>query len=106
MRIVNLDWVSYLYQTSAKALTTAEKDKKDKYLQPYLERRHSFTLMVYYADGITGTEAIAAQKRLALMLSNKLKRKYLGMCGFVRAQMSLGIVKYNALILRGSRDKE
>ena len=54
MRIVNLDWVSYLYQTSAKALTTAEKDKKDKYLQPYLECRNSFTLMVYYAVELPG----------------------------------------------------
>ena len=46
--------------------------------------------MVYFNDGIPGTEAVAA-----LLLSNKLKREYLEMCGFVRDQMSLAIVRSN-----------
>ena len=46
MRIVNLGTGSYLRQTSAKALATAEKDKKDKYLQPCLELRCTFIPMV------------------------------------------------------------
>ena len=37
-----------------------EKKKKDKYIKPYLERRHSFTPMVYSVDGIPGTEAVSA----------------------------------------------
>ena len=37
IRIVNLDVSFYLYQTSVKALSTAEKEKKDKYLYPCLE---------------------------------------------------------------------
>ena len=78
MLIVNLDLVSHLRQTSAKALATAEKDKNDKYLHPCLERRNSFTPMVYYADGIPGTEAVVAQQRLALLISNKLEREYFG----------------------------
>ena len=28
------------------------------------------------------------------------------MCGFVRARMSLAIVRYNTLLLRSARDKE
>ena len=35
MRIVNLYVGSYLRHTSANALTTAEKEIKDKYLQPF-----------------------------------------------------------------------
>ena len=61
--------------------------------------------MVYSADGITGAEALSAQKRLAELLSYKLKRKYSEMCGFVRARMSLAIVRSNSLLLRGPRDK-
>ena len=99
MRIVNLDAVSYLRQTSAKALAAAEREKRYKYLHPCLESRHTFTPMVYYLDGIPGTEAIAAQRRLALLLSNKLKREYLDMCGFVRDSISLAIVRYNTLLL-------
>ena len=61
--------------------------------------------MVYSADGIPGAEALAAQKRLAALLSYKLKREYSEMCGFVRARMSLAIVRFNSLLLRGPRDK-
>ena len=61
--------------------------------------------MVYSADGIPGAEALAAQKRLAALLSYKLKREYSEMCGFVRARMSLAIVISNSLLLRGPHDK-
>ena len=61
--------------------------------------------MVYSAKGIPEAEALAAQKRLAALLSYKLKREYSKMCGFVRARMSLAIVRSNSLLLRGPRDK-
>ena len=61
--------------------------------------------MVYSVDGITGAEALAAQKRLAALLSYKLKREYSEMCPFVRARVSLAIVRSNSLLLRGPRDK-
>ena len=105
MRIVDLDVVSYLYQTSARALARAEKEKKDKYLQPCMDCRNSFTPMVYSADEITGTKSITAHQRLVSMLSNKLKREYLEMCGFISARMSLAIVISNTLLLSGARDK-
>ena len=75
IRIVNLDAGSYLYMTPEKALAKAEKEKKDLYLQACLERRKTLTPMVYYTDGITGEEALAAQKILAALLSYKLKRE-------------------------------
>ena len=46
IRIVNLDAVSYLRMMPEKALTKAEKEKKDLYLQACLERRRTFTPMV------------------------------------------------------------
>ena len=61
--------------------------------------------MVYSVDGIPGSEALAAQKRLAALLSYKLKREYSEMCGFVRARMSLAIVRSNSLLLHGPRYK-
>ena len=106
MQIVNLDVGSYLHQTSTKALATAEREKNDKYVQPCLKCRNYFTRMVYSADGITGTEVVAAQRRLALLLNNNLKWEYLEMCDFVRVQMSLAIVRSNTLLLRGSRDRD
>ena len=82
-----------------------EKEKNYLYLQACLERRRTFTPMVYSADGIPGAEALAAQKRLAALLSYKLKQEYSEMCGFVRARMSLVIVRSNSLLLRGPRNK-
>ena len=61
--------------------------------------------MIYSADGISGAEALAAQKRLAALLSYKLKQEYSEICGFVRTRMSLAIVRSNSLLLRGPRDK-
>ena len=61
--------------------------------------------MVCSADRIPGAEALAAQKRLAALLSYKLKREYSEMCGFVRSRMSLAIVRSKSLLLRGPWDK-
>ena len=83
IRIFNLDAGSYLRMTPEKAFAKAEKEKKDFYLQVCLERRNTFTHMVYSEDGITGVEVLAA------LLSYTLKREYSKMCGFVRARMSL-----------------
>ena len=82
-----------------------DKEKKDFYLQDCLKRRRTFTPMVYSVDGIPGVEALAAQKRLAALLSYKLKREYFDMCVFVKARMSLAIVRSNSLLLRGPRNK-
>ena len=65
---------SYLRMTLEKALAKVEKENKDLCLQACLERRRTFTPMVYSADRILGAEALAAQKRLAALLSYKLKR--------------------------------
>ena len=87
IRNVNLDVGSYLRMTPEKALAKSEKEKKDLYLQACLERRRTFTPMVYSADGIPGAEALATQKILAALLSYKLKQEYSEMCGFVWARM-------------------
>ena len=106
IQLFNLDEGSYLRQTSSKAPETSENEKKDKYLHPCLERRCSFTPMVYSVDGIIGIEAVAAQQCLSSLLSNKLNWEYSEMYGFVRACMSLAIVRFNTLLLQGARDKD
>ena len=105
IQIFNLDVGSYLQMTPENALAKAKKEKKDLYLQACLERRRTFTPMVYSVDKIPGAEALAALKRLAALLSYKLKQEYSEMCGFVQARMSLAIVRSNSLILHGLRDK-
>ena len=105
IRIVNINTGSYLRMTPEKGLAKAEKEKKDLYLQACLERRRTFTPMVYSEDVIPRAEALAAQKRLAALLSYKLKWEYSEMCGFVKARISLAIVRSNSLLLRFPQDK-
>ena len=76
IRIFNIDAGSYLRMAPEKALAKAEKENKELYLQACLERRSTFTPMVYSADGIPGVGALASQKRLTVLLSYKLKREY------------------------------
>ena len=61
--------------------------------------------MVYSVDGMNGAENLAPQNILAALLSYNLKQEYSEMCGFVRAMMSLAIVRSNSLLLRGPCDK-
>ena len=56
--------------------------------------------MLYSTDGITRAEALAAQKRLAALMSYKLKREYYERCGFVKARISSAIARSNSLLLR------
>ena len=86
IRIFNLDPGSYLCMTPEKSLAKAEKENKDLYLQVCLERRRTFTPMVYFVERIPGAEALAAQKRLAALIRYKRKLEYSEMCGFVRTR--------------------
>ena len=105
IQIVNLDAGSYLCMTPEKALAKAEKEKKYLCLQACLECRSTFIPMVYSADRIPRAEALAIQKILAVLLSYKLNCEYSEMFGFVKARMSLAIVRSNSLILCGPQDK-
>ena len=75
IKIANLDAGSYLRMTLEKALAKAEKEKNDLYLQACLDRRRTFTPMVYSMDGIPRAEALTAQNRSAALLSYNLKQE-------------------------------
>ena len=57
--------------------------------------------MVYFMDGITGVDTLAAQRKLSDQLIFKLKRECSRLCGFVWARVSLEIVRSNSLLLHG-----
>ena len=105
IQIVNLGAGSYLRMMPEEALEKAEKENKDLYLQACLERIRNFTRMVYSTDRILIAEDLAYQKWLSALLSCKLKREYSEMCGFMRARMSIVMVRSDILLLRGPRDK-
>ena len=101
MHIIDTDSKSYSSSLLEKVLERAAKLKKDKYLQPCIERRRSFIPLVYSVDGMACKEALAWEKQIASLLAKKHDRQYSEMVGFVRSCMCLAIIRSNTLMLRG-----
>jgi hypothetical protein len=103
VRVTDTDAPTYRNQDPRKVLEKHEKEKKVKYGAACLARRRQFTPLVFSVDGLRGTEADAASKRLASRLAAKWKRTYSEVCGFVRSRLAVALVRTTSLCLRGSR---
>jgi hypothetical protein len=104
IRITDTEAKSYRSMDPAKVLARGEKEKKDKYLQACVDRRRSFTPLVFSIDGLRGKEGKGAQKRLAFLLSGKWKKTYSAVAGYVNSRLSVALVRATSLCLRGARD--
>ena len=104
VRVTDVDNPSQRTQDPGKVIKRHEKEKKSKYLDLCLARRRSFTPLVFSVDGLRGTEADAASKRISMLLSKKWKKQYSEVCGYVRSRMSISLVRATSLCLRGVRD--
>ena len=69
IRITDTDANFYKDISLAKVLERAAKAKKAKYLQPCLDRRRSFTSLVY--SGMACKEAKAFEKCIAYLFAEK-----------------------------------
>ena len=104
IRITDTDAPTYRGTDPKLILQKHEKEKKDKYSQPCLDRRRHFTPLVFSVDGMRGAEATAASRRLAQLLSAKWKRNYSDVCSFVRSRLSVALARAASQCLRGARD--
>ena len=102
--ICDTDCLTYRNHSPESVLAGREKVKKRKHLAACLERRRTFTPLVFSVDGLRGSEATAASKQLAAKLAGKWKRAYSDVCGFVRSRLSIALVRTTSLCLRGARD--
>lgn len=62
---------SYCHSDPAKVIAAQEKEKKRKYLEPFLEQQCHFTPFGCSMDGLLGCEAETFAKQLATKLDNK-----------------------------------
>ena len=104
VRISDTEAKSYRAMDPMTVLARGEKQKKDKYLQACLDRRRSFTPLVFSVDGLRGKESKAASKRLASLLSAKWSKTYSAVAGYVNSRLSVALVRATSLCLRGARD--
>jgi hypothetical protein len=103
VRCVDTDAKSYNSRDPEKVLKSAEKSKKNKYLEHCLQQRRAFTPFVISVDGLLGYEAKNLLKRLAFHLAEKWQKPYSVTCGLVKSRISLACVRATHQCLRGSR---
>ena len=107
VRVTDTDQASSIKRgrTPEREIEIQESEKKRKYLQACLDQRRHFTpyVLIVSVEGLIGREAEAFTKRLAAKLALRWKKPYSQVCGFVKAKMSIAIVRATHLCLRGSR---
>ena len=104
-RITDADCRSYRNKAPSAVLRQQEREKIRKYKEACLERRRDFTPLCFTADGMPGREALNAMRQLGKHLAEKWERQQSQMIFYVRARMSLALVRANSLLIRGSRDR-
>ena len=102
-RVCNTDAKKYLRASPERALERAEREKKRKYLQACLDNRRHFTPLVASVDGLLGVEFEASLKRLAAKVARKWESPYSQVCGYLRARVSISLIRSAHRCLRGSR---
>ena len=103
IRITDLDNPSQRNSDPNTILLRHEAEKKRKYSAHCERQRKHFTPLVFSVDGIAGKESTAAMRRLASQLSQRWKRTYSEVCGFVRSRIAVALVRSTTRCLRNDR---
>ena len=103
VRVTDTDQKSYQKRTPAKILHAQETEKKNKYLKDCLDQRRHFSPFVVSTDGMLAREADHVIKAISKRLATKWQRQYSDICGYVKARISIAIVRATHRTLRGSR---
>ena len=103
VRVTNLDNKSQARRSPKSILKQHEQEKRDKYLAPCLEQRRSFIPFVVSTDGLLGYEASNLLKHISSRLAKKWNKQYSVIQGFVKARMTLAIIRASHQCLRSPR---
>jgi hypothetical protein len=101
IRVADTDAESFKIKSVLQVLKTRETEKNRKYKKDCEERRWHFAPFVCSVDGALGKEALGFLTRLAHKLVVKWHSSYSVVMGFVRARLSLSILRATALCVSG-----
>jgi hypothetical protein len=90
---------------AAAVLRTQEKGKELKHKTACEATRRDFVPFIVSTDGCLGEAAQAFLKRLGRRLAEKWQRAYSQVIGFVKARMSVAILRASSQCLRGPRGR-
>lgn len=105
IRVVDTDAPSYCRQSPRSVLSSAESEKKKKYMKACQDRRACFTPLCVSIDGMLGVETEFFLKRLGDYLAVKWERPFSVIMCWIRARLSFAILRATMLCVRGSRTK-
>jgi len=92
IRVVDTDAQSYRACRPHDVLSSAEDEKKHKYLQSCLDQHATFTPLCVSVDDMLGSEAEFFVKRIGDFLPAKWKRPYTVVMRWVRGRLSFAIL--------------
>jgi len=90
---------------AAAALRTQEKGKELKHKTACEATRRDFVPFIVSTDGCLGEAAHAFLRRLGRRLEEKWQRPYSQVFGFIKARMSVAILRASSQCLRGPRGR-
>eukprot|EP01026_Neomeris_dumetosa_P009175 TRINITY_DN1306_c0_g1_i10.p1 TRINITY_DN1306_c0_g1~~TRINITY_DN1306_c0_g1_i10.p1 ORF type:complete len:519 (+),score=51.49 TRINITY_DN1306_c0_g1_i10:243-1799(+) len=105
VHVMDTDAASYVSRPVANVLSQAENEKISKYRQACERRRASFTPIVLSTDGVLGKEAESFVRQLGVHLSEKWKKGYGKVMGWLRIKVQMAALRGASMCLRGSRRK-
>ena len=83
-----------------------ENEKKRQYVERVMEiEQGTFTPLVFTTTGGMADECVKYHSRLAELIANKKGESYSSAISWIRAKVSLAIVRSAILCLRGSRSR-
>ena len=104
VRITDTDSASSQRVSPRVCLGRHEEEKVKKYKDACTQMRRDFVPLVFSVDGMQGSMAAAAVKRLAALLAKSWSTPYSVTCGYVRSRLSLCLVRSLTMCLRDPRD--
>lgn len=105
VRVVDTDAPSYGSRAVSAVLCRAEQEKMNKYISAAEDRHATFTPLVCSADGVLAPQMDVFVKVLGERLADKWHRAQSDVRGWLRARISLAIVRASSMCLRGTRKR-
>lgn len=101
--VSNLDAKSYENREDADVILSMENNKREKYEDDCHDIRRTFSPFVVSVDGFQGISAISIQRQIAILLAKKWRRPFPAVQEYVKARISISIVRASNRCIRGSR---
>lgn len=105
IRVVDTDAPSYISRPVASVLKSAEDEKKRKYAIACEIQHATFTPLVTSVDGVFAPQMSSFIKHMGEAIADRWNRSLSTVLGWLRARISVAIIRATSMCIRGTRHK-